>query len=142
MTKKVAIYSPDGVEEFHTIPNARDLLNVGWSYDKTKKTTPFEPIPESIALTAEESARLRSKEVGQEIFDRYGTRATQDIIVPKPEGYTGEKIVTSAPSSVVEQAPVEEVVPDADELEAEAEEGEKAVELPRAGNRRYGKDKS
>lgn len=150
MTKKVTIYNPQGVAEQHTIPNARDLINAGWSYDKNRKTTPFDSLPRAVALTAEQTQELNKKKIGQEIFDRYGTDATREIIVPKPEGFvegepapvadpteevTPEPVVEEAsPVEVVQEAApvVEEPVPApvVEEVVAPAK-----VELPRAEKR-------
>lgn len=132
MTKKVTIYNKDGGAELHTLPNARDLIQAGWSWTQNKESTPFDQLPTTVALTLEQKKALEAKKIGQEIFDRFGTGATEDILAPT-------KVDDDVPE---EAAPAAEVVTPVVEAQAEEPAVEAKVELPRAGSRRFGKDKS
>lgn len=63
----VTVYAPDGTPEKHTLPNARDLLHVGYSWHAHRETNFADPTPAKVRPKT-----LPTKDIGQEIFDSVG----------------------------------------------------------------------
>ena len=127
MADKIAVYSPTGNEEFHTLANARDLVNgAKYTWKRGIPASPVETAP--FALPPEKAAAIaRGKPISQEIFDRFGSGATEDILAPKEE----------AIDEVVETAPEAPAAPEVVETTADAaSEEEVSVDLPRRGRPR------
>lgn len=134
MSKLITIYNPDGVAAKHSIPNARDLVNgAGWSYAPTRESSPAEFLPAKASLSALERQQLNAKPISQEIFDRYGSSATEDLILPTDkEGNEAE--AEEATVEDTEDRVIPAYNPDAPEFntapEADEEGSEETPEAP------------
>lgn len=129
MSKLVVVYSPEGVAEKHTMPNARDLIQgAKYTWKPGVASSPASFAPPHAVPSRDEKIKLASKPASQEIFDRYGSTATEDN--DPLAAATALVNETSAPDE--DFAPVEEVVEVAPVVEAAPEATEKLTELPRA----------
>lgn len=128
MAKLITLYHPDGRVEKHTLPNARDLLNVGWSYERSRPSSPVDNAPAAVLPTLAEKKELEKTPVAQEIFDRFGTRATseQDADIP-PAAETPDEVVTI--DGADEEAPAEEGT------DASAGQSDESAQAPRGRGR-------
>lgn len=80
--KLITVYSPDGAEEQHTIPNARDLIyGAGYSWHKKKESSPHHPAPFAVP-----SSTQFDKSQTQEVLDKLrGEGAEKPVLVEEPE---------------------------------------------------------
>lgn len=108
----VAVYSPDGVREVHTRPNARDLvMGAGWSWHPKSAPTPagFAPF-RTVKADGPEAA------LAQSVLDRTGGSGTvktgpeadadEDIIHVSAEG--DAQVIDAGASAA--PAPAQEVI--------------------------------
>lgn len=127
--KQVKVYTPDGAMELHTLPNARDLINIGYTWQPKQPTTPAALSPYRVDPTA----NAFKKPASQEVFDRFGGSTTDENSAP---------VAAETPD---EDLPVEEVVEEIvvvevpDEAPASESVVETPVELPRAPRKRFEK---
>lgn len=105
---KVAVYSPEGVREVHTLANARDLVNgAGWSWNPAAPSTPASLSP------------VQKKAVGKEPAQRVLDGVASDAAVTAAEEVVeDDDVVVDVAAAAVEAA--EEVVDAAAPAEAEA----------------------
>lgn len=132
MSKFVTVYSPEGTAEKHTLPNARDLVQgAGYSWKPGVEASPVNFAPAHAVPTREEKLALAKKPASQEIFDRYGTTATE-ADDPLSNADIMEDVLN-------ETTPAEEAAPVVEEVvEPAPEEAPKLTDLPRGRGRGRG----
>lgn len=116
---KVAVYSPEGKREVHTLANARDLVNgAGWSWNPAAPSTP--------ASLSPVQRKAVGKEPAQRVLDGVASdaavTATEEVVEDDDAVIDVAAAAVEAAEEVVDAATAVEAAVEAEATETQAEE--------------------